>query len=165
MSYEDSRTHCEQLNGIHPWVGSAMEVTALQRTVKEGRYDVARAKQYMHERTKERLAKMCASPTPSPMESPQARHTLAEPARGCGMTGRANRYFIQETLRNMNLQKGPPRPGTPMRESRPVTPEAGQFDSPDIDDPEEELTSQANFDSKDEYTDAMGRSGRSLPAE
>ena len=36
MSYEDSRTHCQQLNGIHPWVGSAVEVTALQRTVKEG---------------------------------------------------------------------------------------------------------------------------------
>ena len=86
MSYEDSRTHCQQLNGIHPWVGSAMEVTALQRTVKEGRYDVARAKQYTHERTKERLAKMCASPTPSPTESPQARHTLPEPARGCRMT-------------------------------------------------------------------------------
>ena len=36
MSYEDSRVHCQQLNGIHPWVGSAVEVTALQRTVKEG---------------------------------------------------------------------------------------------------------------------------------
>ena len=72
MSYEDSRTHCQQLNSIHPWVGSAMEVTTLQRTVKEDRYDVARAKQYMHERTNERLTKMRASPTPSPTESPQA---------------------------------------------------------------------------------------------
>ena len=70
MSYKDSRTHCQQLNGIHPWVGSAMEVTALQRMVKEGRYDVARAKQYTHERTKERLTKMYALPTPSPTESP-----------------------------------------------------------------------------------------------
>ena len=70
MSYEDSRVHCQQLNGIHPWVGSAMEVTALQRMVKEGQYDVARAKQYTHERTKERFAKKRASPTPSPMESP-----------------------------------------------------------------------------------------------
>ena len=107
--------------------------------MKEGRYHVARAKQYMHERTKERLAKMCA--TPSPMESSQARHTLPEPARGCGMTRRADRYFIQETLHNMNLQDGPPRPGTPMRESHPATPEAGQYDSLDVDDPEEDLTS------------------------
>ena len=59
----------------------------------------------------------------------------------------------------MNLQDGPPRPGTPLRESHPATPEAGQYDSPDADDPEEDLTSQANFDSKDEYTDATGCSG------
>ena len=54
MSYKDSRTHCQQLNGIHSSVGSAVEVTTLQRMVKEGRYDVATAKQYTHERTKER---------------------------------------------------------------------------------------------------------------
>ena len=35
---------------------------------------------------------------------------------------------------------------------------------PDMDDPEEDLTSQADFDSEDEYTDATGHSGRSLPA-
>ena len=65
----------------------------------------------------------------------------------------------------MNLQDGLPCPGTPMRESHPATPEAGQYDSPDVDDPEEDLTSQANFDSEHEYTDATGCSGRSLPAE
>ena len=159
MSYEDSRTHCQQLNGIHPWVGSAVEVTTLRRMVKEGQYDVARAKQYTHERTKERLAKMCTSPTPSPTESPQARHMLPEPARGRRMTRPADRYFIQKTLRNMNLQDRLPHPGTPLRESCPATPEAGQYDSPDVDDPEEDLTSQANFNSEDEYTDTTGRSG------
>ena len=165
MSYEDSRAHCQQLNGIHPWVGSAVEVTTLQRTVKEGQYNVARAKQFTHKRTKERLEKMRTSPTPSPMESPQPRHALPEPARGRGMNQQADRYFIQETLRNMNLQDVPSCPGTPMRESRPVTPKAGQYDSPDVDDPEEDLTSQADFDSEDEYTDATGRSGWSLPTE
>ena len=100
-----------------------------------------------------------------PTESPQAQHTLPESARGHGMSQRADRYYIQETLRNMNLQDGPPRPGTPMRENRPATPEAGQYDSPDVDNPEEDLTSQADFDSEDEYTDATGHSGRSLPAE
>ena len=108
---------------------------------------------------------MHASPTSSPMESPQPRHTLPEPARGCGMTQRANQYFIQETLCNMNLQDMPSHPGTPMRESHPATPEAGQYNSPDVDDPEEDLTSQANFDSEDEYTDATDHSGWSLPAE
>ena len=81
------------------------------------------------------------------------------------MTRRADQYFIQETLHNMNLQDEPSCPGTPLRESHPATPEAGQYDSPDVDDPEEDLTSQPNFDSKDEYTDATGHSGRSLPAE
>ena len=79
MSYEDSKAYCQLLNGIHNWVGSALEVTALQRTVKEGRYDMARAKHYNHERTK-----MCASPTPSPMELPQPWHSLPESTRGCG---------------------------------------------------------------------------------
>ena len=45
------------------------------------------------------------------------------------MTQQANRYYIQETLHNMNLQDGPSRPGTPLRESHPVTPEAGQYNS------------------------------------
>ena len=53
----------------------------------------------------------------------------------------------------MNLQDAPPHPGIPLVwESCPTTPEAGQYDSPDVDDPEEDLTSQADFDSEDEYT-------------
>ena len=65
----------------------------------------------------------------------------------------------------MNLQDAPLCPGTPMRESHAASPEAGQYDSPDVDDQEEDLTSQADFDSEEEYTDATGHSGRSLPAE
>ena len=107
---------------------------------------------------------MHASPTPSPTESPQPQYSLPEPARGCGMNQWADRYFIQEALCNMNLQDVPPCPGTPIWESCPATPEAGQYDPLDVDDPEEDLTSQADFDSKDEYTTVTGRSGRSLPA-
>ena len=59
----------------------------------------------------------------------------------------------------MNLQDAPPCPGTPTRESYPATPELGQYDSPDVDDPEEDLTSQVDFDSEEEYTNAMGHSG------
>ena len=51
-----------------------------------------------------------------------------------------------------------------MWESHTASPEAGQYDSLDVDDQEEDLTSQADFDSEDEYTDVTGRSGRSLPA-
>ena len=41
----------------------------------------------------------------------------------------------------------------------PCNSEAGQYDSPDVDDPEEDLTSQADLDSGDEFTDATGHSG------
>ena len=34
MSYENAKVHCQSLNSIHPWVSSAVEVTALQRMVK-----------------------------------------------------------------------------------------------------------------------------------
>ena len=36
MSYEDSKVHCQSPDSIYPWVGSAVEVTGLQRMVKEG---------------------------------------------------------------------------------------------------------------------------------
>ena len=81
------------------------------------------------------------------------------------MTCHADQYFIQETLWNMNLQDALPHLGMPVWEIHPVTLEAGQYDSLDMDDPEEDLTSQANFDSEEEYTDVTGHSRRSLPAE
>ena len=99
---------------------------------------------------------MRASPTPSPAESLQPQHSLPKLTRACRMTHRADRYFIQETLWNMNLQDVPPHPGMPVRESCPVTPEAGQYDSLDVDDAEEDLTSQADFDSEEEYTNVTG---------
>ena len=51
----------------------------------------------------------------------------------------------------------------PVHKGRPVTPEAGQYDSQYLEDQEEDLTSQANFDSEEEYTDVTGCSGR-VPA-
>ena len=90
-------------------------------------------------------------------------HPLPEVARGQGMTCPADHYFIQATLQNMNLQDSLPHPGMPARDYHPVTPKAGQYDSLDLDDKEEDLTSQADFDSKEEYTDATGHSGRYLP--
>ena len=65
----------------------------------------------------------------------------------------------------MNLQDPPPQPGTPACGDHPAMPEVGQYDSPELDDQEEDLTSQADFDSEEEYTDATGHSGRSLPTD
>ena len=54
----------------------------------------------------------------------------------------------------MNLQDALLHPGIPIWESCPATPGAGQYDSQDVD-----LTSQADFDSEDEYTDVTVHSG------
>ena len=58
MSFDDSIKYCNTLSGVHKWVGQAVQVTALQRMVKEGRYDVSRAREFTHERTKSRLAQL-----------------------------------------------------------------------------------------------------------
>ena len=52
MSFDDSIRYCHTLTGLHTWVGNAIQVTALQHTVKEGRYDINRAKEFIHEQTK-----------------------------------------------------------------------------------------------------------------
>ena len=112
---------------------------------------------------KERLVKMHALPTPSRTESPQPQHPLPEVAQGQGMTHQVDRYFFQESLLNMNLQDPLPRLDTPMHGDHPVTPEVGQYDSQDLDDQEEDLTSQADFDSEEEYTNVTGPRGGLCP--
>ena len=73
MNFDDSIRYCHTLSSLHTWVGTAIQVTALQRTVKEGRHDINRAKEFTHERTKQRLAQLhAATPTtPSPAGSPR----------------------------------------------------------------------------------------------
>ena len=89
MSFDDSIKYCHTLSGLHMWVGTAIQVTALQHTVKEGRHDINRAKEFTHERTKQRLAQLhAATPTtPLPVGSPQhPMHLAMESPCGCGMT-------------------------------------------------------------------------------
>ena len=77
---------------------------------------------------------------------------------GVGMARQAHCYYIQEILRNMNLQNQPPHSGMPVCGGHNVTPETGQYDSPDLDDQEDELTSQPDLNSEEEYTDATRHS-------
>ena len=79
------------------------------------------------------------------------------------MTPHANRYFIQESLQNLELQDQPPHPGMPVYKGHDVTPETGQYNSSDLNGQEDDLTSQLDIDSEEEYTNATGHSGRSLP--
>ena len=170
MSFDDSIKYCHTLSGMHKWVGQAVQVTALQQTVKEGQYDISRTREFTHERTKSRLAQLHAAvPTPatsSPVCSPRhSQPSAMEPPCGCGMTRRADRQYVQETLRNMgNLALDVPRTrDEPQRQIS--TPEAGQYDSADQDPEEDDLAAELDFDSEESDTEAIGNFGRSTVAE
>ena len=65
----------------------------------------------------------------------------------------------------MALQDQPLCLGTPVHEGHDTTPEVGQYDSSNPDNLDEDLTSQLDPDSEEEYTDATGQSGRSITVE
>ena len=168
MSFDDSIKHCHILSGIHKWVGQAVQVTALQWTVKEGRHDINRAREFTHERTKSRLAQLRAAvpTTPLPVGLPwHSQPPAIESPRGRGMTRRADRQYVQETLRNMgNLSLD--EPCTRDEPQRQISmPEAGQYDSADQDPEEDDLAAELDFDSEEYDTKATGNFGRSTVAE
>ena len=72
MNFDDSIKYCHALSGMHTWVGIAVQVTALQRTVKKGRHNINWAKGFTHERTKHRIAQLHTTTptTPSPVGLP-----------------------------------------------------------------------------------------------
>ena len=115
MSFDDSIKYCHTLSGMHKWEGQVVQVTALQRTVKEGRYDISRAREFTHERTKSRLAQLHNAAqmpvTSSPVSPPRRSQPSAmESPRGRGMTRRMDHHYVQEALRNMgNLALDAPR--------------------------------------------------------
>ena len=81
------------------------------------------------------------------------------------MTQRADRQYVQETLRNMgNLSLDEPRTrDEPQRQIS--TPEAGQYDSADQDPEEDDLAAELDFDSEEYDTEATGNFGCSTVAE
>ena len=107
--------------GIHPWTGYMIEVTAHQRTLKEAQHEMQVAREFTHERTKQRIAHLNALA--------MAPATRAQPAtpqrspRGQGMTRRADRFLVQQQLQEMNFDEPrlcamPYLVGHPTRESR-----------------------------------------------
>ena len=170
MNFDDSIRYCHALSGMHTWVGTAIQVTALQRTVKEGRHDIDRAREFTRERTKQRLNQLhAATPTtPSPVGSPKRPpHPAMDTPRGRGMTRRTDRHYVQETLKGMHnlaLEDRHPKE-EPVR--RTSTPDVGQYDSADQeqDMEEDDLTAELDFDSEDYDTEATVNPERSLMAE
>ena len=56
MSWDESLRYAHQLTGVHPWTGYMIEVVALQRTLKEACHEMQVAREFTHERTKQRIA-------------------------------------------------------------------------------------------------------------
>ena len=170
MSFDDSIKYCHILSGVHKWVGQAVQVTALQWTVKEGRHDISRAREFTHKRAKSRLAQLHVGvPTPttlSPVGLPRHSQPPAmESPRGRGMTRRADRQYVQETLRNMgNLALDEPRTRDEPQ-CQIFTPEVGQYDSADQDPEEDDLAAELDFNSEEYDTEATGNFGCSTVAE
>ena len=158
MNFDDSIRYCYAISSLHMWVGTAIQVTALQCTVKEGQHDITRAKEFTHERTKQRLAQLhSATPTtPSPAGSPKhPTHPAMESPRGRGMTRRMDCHYVQETIKNMQNLGLDDRLIWDEPRQRTSTPDAGQYDSADQeqDMEEDDITAELDFDSKDYDTE------------
>ena len=167
MSWDESLHYAHQLTGIHPWTGYMIDVTAHQRTLKEAQHEMQVAREFTHERTKQRIAHLNAlamvpaakaQPT-TPQRSPQ----------GQGMTRRAGRFFVQQQLREMSFDKLTFVQRPTLLGTQPESPEREQFDSA-REDVEEEGGATSALDaeldaSTGEETEASGRSVRVPSAE
>ena len=103
MSWDESLCYAHQLSGIHPWTSYMIEVVALQQTLKEAHHEMQVAREFTHERTKQRIAHLNALAA-----APTVRAQPATPQRsprGCGMTRQANQFFMQQQLRELNFDE------------------------------------------------------------
>ena len=146
--------------GVHPWTGYMIEVVAYQQTLKEARHEMQVAREFTHERTKQRITHLNALAM-----APAAKARSATPQgspRGRGMTRRADRYFIQQQLGEMNLEESALAQHPTLLEAQPESPEHEQFDSAWEDAEEEDGKAASALDaelnaSTGEETDVCGR--------
>ena len=125
------------------------------------------AREFTHERTKQRIVHLNALAM-----APAVRAQLATPQRspwGQGMTRQADRFFMQQQLREMNFDKPAFVQHPTLLGTQPESPEREQFDSAreDVEEEEGGATSALNAEpdaSMGEETEASGHSpGRPLP--
>ena len=163
MSWDESLHYAHQLTGIHPWTGYMIEVTAHQRTLKEAQHKMQVAREFTHERTKQRIVHLNALAM-----VPAARAQLATPQRspwGWGMTRWADRFFVQQQLREMNFDEPTFVQRPTLLGTQPESPECKQFDSTWEDVEEEEGSATSALDAEPDAS--MGKeteaSGHSPP--
>ena len=146
MSWDESLHYAHQLSGIHPWTGYMIEVVALQQTLKEAHHKMQVAREFTHERTKKRIAHLNALAV-----APTMRAQLAMPQRlprGHGMTRRADQFFMQQQLREMNFDEPAFAHHPALLGARLETPENERFDSTHKDTEEDEGNATSVLDTK-----------------
>ena len=60
ISWDESLHYTHQLMGVHPWTGYTVDVVALQQTLKEACHNMQVAREFTHERTKQRIVHLNA---------------------------------------------------------------------------------------------------------
>ena len=158
MSWDESLHYAHQLTGIHPWTGYMIEVVAHQQTLKEARHEMQVAREFTHERTKQRITHLNALAM-VPAAKAQPAKTQRSPW-GRGMTRRADRYFIQQQLGEMNLEESTFEHRPTLLGGQPESPKREQFDSVQ-EDAEEDGKATSTLDpeldaSTGEETDSSG---------
>ena len=168
MSWDESFHYAHQLMGVHPWTGYMIEVVAHQWTLKEARHEMQVAREFTHERTKQRITHFNTLAT-----APAAKARLATPQRsprGQGMMRGADQYFVQQQLGDMNLEESAFAQRPTLLGAQLESPECEQFDSAWEDAEEEDGKVTSTLDAKlnastGEETDASGRPTRMPSAE
>ena len=166
MSWDESLQYAHQLMGIHPWTGYMIDVVAYQRTLKEAWHEMQVAREFTHERTKQRITHLNALAM-APAAKVQSATPQGSP-RGRGMTRRADRYFIQQQLGDMNLEESTFAQCPTLLGAQPESPGRKQFNSAweDVEEDGEATSAlDAELDtSTGEETDVSGRPARSPSA-
>ena len=167
MSWDESLQYAHQLTGVHPWTGYMIEVVAYQQTLKEARHEMQVAREFTHERTKQRITHLNALAM-----VPAAKARSATPQGspwGRGMMRRADRYFVQQQLGEMNLEESNFTQRPTLLGAQPESPEREQFDST-WEDAEEDGKAASALDaeldtSTGEEMDASGHPAQAPSAE
>ena len=168
MSWDESLQYAHQLTGVHPWTGNMIDVVAYQWTLKEARHEMQVAREFTHEKTKQRITHLNALAM-----APAAKARSAMPQgspRGRGMTRWADQYFIQQQLGEMNLEESTFAQHPTLLGAQPESPEREQFDSAREDAKEEDGKAASALDAKldtstGEETDASGHLAQTPSAE
>ena len=168
MSWDESLHYTHQLMGIHPWTGYMIEVVALQQTLKEACHEMQVAREFTHERTKQRIANLNTIAA-VPAIKAQPVTPLRSP-RGRGMTRQADQFFMQKQLKELNLDEPAFVHRPTLLGTQPGTPEHEQFDSAREDAGEDEGNTTSALDtelnaSTGEETDTTGHLAHTPSAE